>query len=98
MGYQRTQGSLYGLKNLASGSAVLSLLRGEAAQYDREMKQREVLLNDTSQPDITLEPLSVVPDVFMKDLLTLDAVYDVKDTLCNYYGKDSITLSSEGER
>lgn len=98
MAYKRPQDSLYGPQNMASGSAVLSLLRGEAAQYDREMKQREALLNDTSQPDVTLTPLSVVPDIFMKDLLTYDAPYDVKPDLCKYYGKDSITLTPEGEQ
>lgn len=97
MGYQRPQSSLYGLQNMASGSAALSLLRGEAAQYDREMKQREALLNDTSQSDVTLAPLSVVPEIFMKDLLTHDAPHDVKPVLCKYYSKNSITLSPEGE-
>lgn len=97
MAYKRPQGSLYGPQNMAGGSAVLSLLRGEAARYDREMRRREALLNDTSQPDVTLAPLSVVPDVFMKDLLTYDAPYDVKPVLCEYYGKNSITLAPEGE-
>lgn len=79
-------------------SAWLSLLNGEAAQYDREMTERERLLNDESQPVVTLAPLSAAPRIFMEDELTPGAIYDVRPSLCRYYGKEAILLAGEGEQ
>lgn len=93
--YRRPGDALYGVQNLSGPNALLSILTGEAAQYDREMTQREVLLNDETQPVITLEPLTAVPAVFMEDLLRPDAVYDVTEVLCNYYGKQEIRIAGE---
>ena len=76
---------------------VQSLLNGEAAQYDREMTERERLLNDESQPVVTLAPLSAVPRIFMEDELTHGAIYDVRPSLCQYYGKEAIRLAGEEE-
>ena len=95
LAYKRPQDALYGPQNMAGPSAALSLIKGEARQYDREMKSREALLNDPSQPHITLSPLSVVPEIFMKDLLIPGARDDVKPMLCAYYGKESIVLEGE---
>ncbi len=86
---------LYGPQNLAGMNAALSIVTGEAAQYDAEMTAREVLLNDASQPEVTLAPLTVVPDVFMKDLLVPGAEYDVRPSLCWYYQKDAIHIVGE---
>jgi len=93
--YKRTPDATYGPHNLAGGSAALSLLSGEAQQYDREMKAREALLNDRSLPDITLAPISAVPDIFMDDLLTAYYYRSIRKVLCEYYGKQSITLGGE---
>lgn len=92
LGYKRPEDKLYGVQNMAGVSAALSIATGEAAQYDREMKAREALLNDASRPEITLSPLSAVPDVFMDDLLTADAAYDTRPALCAYYGKRAIAV------
>ncbi|MBE5802300.1 MAG: hypothetical protein E7319_08445 [Clostridiales bacterium] len=86
---------LYGPQNLAGFSAALSIVTGEAAQYDREMEAREALLNDPSLPEVTLAPLSAVPDVLMDDLLIPGAAYDVKPSLCLYYQKDLIHIEGE---
>ena len=75
--------------------AALSIVTGEAAQYDAEMTAREVLLNDDTQKEITLAPLTAVPDVFMDDLVTPNAVYDVRPSLCGYYQKDAIHIVGE---
>ncbi|MDD3212744.1 MAG: hypothetical protein PHY64_03680 [Eubacteriales bacterium] len=91
-GYKPNGETLYGPMNMAGGSAALSIVTGEAAQYDREMTAREALLNDASQPVVTLAPLTTVPDVFMDDLLSPDAVYDVTPVLCAYYHKDAILI------
>ena len=92
LGYQQDGDTLYGPMNMPAGSAAISILTGEARQYDRQMQAREALLNDASQPVVTLAPLTAVPRVFMPDLLIPDAVYDVRPTLCGYYGKDAILL------
>ena len=90
--------TLYGIQNMTGVSAWLSLISGEAAQYDREMTERERLLNDDSQPVVTLSPLSAVPKIFMEDALRPGAVYDVRPSLCRYYGKEAILLAGEEER
>lgn len=59
------------------------------------MTQREKLLNDASQPVVTLKPLTAVPDVFMDDLLTPGAEYDARPSLCLYYGKEAIRIEGE---
>jgi len=95
LAFKRDGDVLYGAQNLSGPSAALSILTGEAAQYDAEMTAREVLLNDESQPEITLKPLSAVPAVFMDDLIVPNAVYDVRPSLCMYYGKTSIAIEGE---
>ena len=97
LGYKLPNDTTYGLPNLAGGSAALSLLRGEAETYHREMVAREALLNDDANPIPTLTPLSVVPDIFMKDLLAEGALYDVRPALCEYYGKEAIRIAGEEE-
>ncbi|MCI5955602.1 MAG: hypothetical protein MRZ54_01300 [Clostridiales bacterium] len=87
--------ALYGVQNLNGISAALSIATGEARQYDLEMTQREKLLNDASQPVVTLKPLTAVPDVFMDDLLTPGAEYDARPSLCLYYGKEAIRIEGE---
>ncbi len=86
---------LYGVQNLNGVSAAISIATGEAKQYDIEMTRREALLNDASQPVVTLTPLTAVPDVFMDDLVTPDAEYDVRPSLCLYYGKEAIRIEGE---
>ena len=90
--------TLYGVQNMRGNSAWMSLVSGEAAQYDREMTERERLLNDDTQPVVTLEPLTAVPRIFMEDELEPGAVYDVRPSLCRYYGKEAILLAGEEER
>lgn len=95
LGYKQDEDVLYGLQNMAGVSAAISIANGEAAQYDREMTAREALLNDPSLPSVTLAPLSVVPKVFMDDLIDPNALYDVRPALCAYYGKTSIAIEGE---
>ncbi len=96
LGYKQPDDVLYGPMNLAGGRAALSILTGEAAQYDREMAAREKLLNDPALPVVTLAPVSSTPKVFMADLLAADALYDVRPTLCRYYGKTAIDIAEGG--
>ena len=95
LAFKRPGDVLYGVQNLSGPSAALSILTGEAAQYDREMTERETLLNDESLPEITLRPLTVSPAVFVDDLILPNAVYDVRPSLCRYYGKALIHIEGE---
>lgn len=97
MGCQREDSPLYGVQNLTGAQAALSIVSGEAARYDREMKERESLLSDAAQPVVTLKPLTFVPSVFMDDLLKPGANYDVRPTLMRYYGKEAIHIEGEVE-
>ncbi|MBE5793196.1 MAG: hypothetical protein E7323_00745 [Clostridiales bacterium] len=94
-GYKPQGEVLYGPQNLEGMKAALSIVTGEAAQYDVEMTAREVVLNDATQKEITLAPLTAVPDVFMDDLVVPDAIYDVRPSLCWYYQKDVIHIVGE---
>lgn len=98
LGYKPESATLYGPMNMAGGSAALSIATGEAARYDREMQAREALLNDASQPVLTLSPLTATPALFMEDLLIPGAVYDVRPVLCSYYGKTEILLEGGASR
>lgn len=95
LAFRRPSDTLYGAQNLSGASAALSLLTGEAARYDEQMKAREALLNDDSLPVVTLAPLDAVPAVFMEDLLAPGASEDVRPVLCAYYGKEAIWLEGE---
>lgn len=95
LAFRRPGDALYGAQNLSGASAALSLLTGEAARYDEQMKAREALLNDDTQPVVTLAPLDAVPAVFMEDLLAPGAAEDVRPVLCEYYGKQAIRLEGE---
>jgi hypothetical protein len=92
LGFKHSDDTLYGPVNLAGGSAALSIVTGEAAAYDRQMTEREELLNDETRPVVTLAPLTAVPAVFMDDLLSPDAEYDVRPALLRYYGKEAVLV------
>lgn len=96
MGFKQPDDKYYGAQNMAGASAALSIVNGEAAQYHHEMQVREAALNDSTTRVVTLAPLTVVPSVFMDDLITVDAVYDARPSLCRYYDKDAIIIEGEG--
>ena len=92
LAFKRPNDRLYGVQNLSGASAALSIVTGEAKQYDREMRAREALLHDETKPVVTLSPLTAVPSVFMEDLLFPNATYDPRPALCTYYGKEAIFI------
>lgn len=97
MGVKIESSPLYGVQNLNGAQAALSILSGEAAQYHREMSEREALLSDPTTTEVTLKPLTAVPSVLMDDLLQPYAVYDVRPTLMKYYQKEAIHIEGEGD-
>ena len=90
--YHPSGSESYGPQNMTGGSAALSLLRGEARQYDREMDARDAAMNDPAQRDVTLTPVSLVPKAFMS--CAADSFPDyVLHLYAEYYDKHSVTLA-----
>ena len=95
LSYRPEGAESYGPQNMTAGSAALSLLRGEAADYDRQMRERHGVLNDPAQPDAVLRPAAVIPKVFVRDILHSDSQEYVRHLYAEYYGKASVTVVSE---
>ena len=87
----------YAPGNTTTGSAALSLLQGEARQYHTELSARDAVLNDPSQPAVLLSPVTVIPKVFMSDALQSPNLDYVLSLYAEYYQKESVSLTPEGE-
>lgn len=85
----------YGPQNLASGSALQSLLSGEAAEYDAAMDERDEALNDPDQTEPVLRPVETIPDAFMGDALNGEDREYVLNLYAEYYGKENVTVAEE---
>lgn len=85
----------YGPQNMASGSALRSLVSGEAAAYDEAMSHREAEMNDPAIADAVFRPVTVIPDAFMGDA-PIESMGDYVETLyADYYQKNSVTIERE---
>lgn len=73
------------LTTTTSVSALLSLKRGEAQVYHRQVQARLALLNDPTLQDVTLEALTYTPYLLYRSDMTSPVVAE-------YYGKHSVTL------
>ena len=97
VGYRPEGAQSYGPQNMTGGSAALSLLRGEAGQYHREMSARDAALNDPAQQAVALRPVTVIPGVFMSDALQSSSLEYVLSLYAEYYQKESVTVTPKGE-
>lgn len=97
MSYQPDGAQLRGLHNVASFSALRSLLNGEADAYDRAMDARDAALNDPDQPEVVLEPVEGIPDAFMGDALESDNIDYVLHLYREYYEKQQVTTAAQEE-
>lgn len=84
-----------GLINLASGSAVRSLINGEAEAYDRAMDERDASMNDKEMTEPVLQPVEEIPDAFMGDALENDNLDYVLRLYTEYYEKQRVTIAGE---
>ena len=90
------EGSLsYGPQNMASGSALRSILNGEAQAFDEAMDARDSALNDPSQPEVILEPVENIPAAFMGDALESDNIDYVLNLYQEYYQKQRVSVAEE---
>jgi len=85
----------YGLQNVASLSALRSILNGDAAAYDEAMDARDAALTDPDQPEVMLEPVEDIPAAFMGDALESDNISYVKELYQEYYEKQRVTVAGE---
>ncbi len=75
-----------------AGKSLDSLLDGTAAQYDAQLDARLPAYLDETQPDVTVAPLTVHPEVLYFDDMGPDMNYWQNQALANYYGKTSVSL------
>ncbi|NLO83839.1 MAG: hypothetical protein GX096_00190 [Clostridiales bacterium] len=85
----------YGPQNMASGSALMSLLTGEAQRYDEQMDEREAILSDPDQTEVEISPLEEIPAVFMGDDLNSNVVDYVLHLYGEYFDKESVRIAEE---
>ena len=94
----RPDGALsYGPQNMAGGSALRSVLSGEAERYDAAMDARDETLNDPTLSDVTLSPVTDAPDAFMGDALTSDNLDYVLSLYADYYNKATVRVADGGQ-
>ena len=93
LGYQPQGSNESGLINLASGSAMRSLLTGEAAAYDKAMTERDETMNNAQETEAVLQPVADIPDAFMGDALENDNLEYVLNLYAEYYEKQRVTVA-----
>ena len=93
--YQPEGSERTGVANLASGSALRSLLNGEAQAYDEAMSERDAALNDPLQPEVILRPVEIIPEAFMGDALESDNMNYVLSLYQDYYNKQHVSAAEE---
>jgi len=90
------EGSLEpGAQNMASGSALRSLLNGEAAAYDAAMDARDESMNDPEQTEPVMAPVEEIPEAFMGDALNSGSLDYVLHLYGEYYEKQRVTAAEE---
>lgn len=92
LGFSRPVDESFGPKNLTGIEAAVSILSGEAREYDAAMDEREAMLNDPDLENVVLAPLASTPKTFMADTLSSDMTVSILRTLELYYRKQSVTL------
>lgn len=88
---------MYGLQSTNSSSALLSLAKGEAAQYLRENEVRWEIYEDSTVKNVEVEDFSVKPYVLYHDDITEDETDWRNSAVANFFGKDSVRLIRQEE-
>lgn len=83
---------LWGGSTLTTVSALQSLRKGEAQQYQQEYKERLVLLENPSVKEVYLEPFSVKPYLLFFGDVAVDTEDWVNKAMADYYDKDVVGL------
>lgn len=83
---------IYGLQSTSSSSAMLSLVKGEAAEYLKENENRWEIYTDDSVKNAEVEDFSVKPYVLYHDDIAEDETDWRNYTVASFFGKDSVRL------
>lgn len=83
---------IYGLQSTSSSSALLSLVKGEAAEYLKENELRWEIYTDDSIKDAVVEDFSVKPYVLYHDDIVEDEADWRNSAVAGFFGKDSVKL------
>lgn len=87
----------YGPQNTAGGSALRSVVSGEAVVYRQAMDARDRALTDPSLTDVALTPIGGAPKNFMGDALSGDNLEYVLNLYADYYHKATVTAAGQGD-
>ena len=87
----------YGPQNMAGGSALRSLVTGQAAAYDAAMDARDALMNDPLLTEVELTPVGDSPASFMGDALSGDNLEYVLRLYAEYYHKAAVRVAGQEE-
>lgn len=82
----------YGPQHMASGSALRSLVSGQAARFDAAMDRRDAEMNDPAQAHVTMRLVEDIPPAFMGEALDSDMQDYVLSLYQEYYAKQSVTM------
>ncbi|HNW85732.1 MAG TPA: hypothetical protein PLP25_02765 [Candidatus Limiplasma sp.] len=83
----------YGPQNMAGGSALRSVLSGEAAAFSAAMDARDAELNDPALQDVELIPVEGAPANLMGDALSGDNLDYVLRLYTEYYNKATVSVA-----
>lgn len=83
---------IYGLQSTSSSSALLSLVKGEAAVYLEENRSRWELYTDDAVRNVVVEDFSVKPYVLYHDDIVEDETDWRNYAVANFFGKNSVKL------
>ena len=88
---------IYGLQSTNSSSALLSLVKGEAAQYLRENEARWEIYENDAVKNVEVEDFSVKPYVLYHDDIVEDETDWRNSAVAGFFGKDSVRLVGQEE-
>ena len=97
MAYHPNGSQSYGPQNMAGGSALRSVISGEAAAFSNAMRDRDAILQDATIPNVTLTTVSGAPDSLMGDALQGDNLEYVLRLYAEYYDKATVQLAGTEE-
>ena len=92
IGYQPKEAQSYGPQHTLSGSALRSLVNGQAQEFSNHMQTREENLVSNKDTTVFLTPFYNVPKLFMDDSLTNSNINYVLHLYADYYNVQNVQL------
>ena len=83
---------IYGLQSVSSTSALLSIAKGEARQYQIENEQRWTLYEDENIKNVEVEGFSARPHVLYYDDIQVDKTDWRNTTVAGFFRKETVGI------